>query len=59
MDLKRTGFEENKGAAEIGGGIAGDARKRIESETGKPVVSNKNFLPKKEQDNIEDGRDET
>jgi hypothetical protein len=38
------GFEENKTAAKKGGKIAGDARKKLEIETGKKVVSDKNFL---------------
>jgi hypothetical protein len=41
------GFDQNKQAARSGGDIAGNARRSIESETGKPVVSSKNFLPKK------------
>lgn len=38
------GFDENAGAAKAGGSIAGGARKQIESETGKRVVSGQNFL---------------
>lgn len=38
------GFEENKDAAKDGGKIAGDARKKLELETGKKVVSKANFL---------------
>ena len=41
------GFDENKDAARQGGQIAGNARKEIEARTGKPVVSDENFLPKK------------
>ncbi len=40
------GFTENKTAAKKGGKIAGDARKKLEIETGKKVVSRKNFLLK-------------
>lgn len=40
------GFVENKTAAKKGGKIAGDARKKLEIETGKKVVSHKNFLLK-------------
>ena len=47
------GFEQNKDAAQKGGAIAGDARKRIEAETGKPVVSSKNFLQEKKKDKLE------
>jgi hypothetical protein len=38
------GFDENKKAALMGGKIAGDARQQLESETGKPVISQENFL---------------
>ena len=38
------GFTENKVAANKGGQIAGKARKELESQTGKRVVSPKNYL---------------
>jgi hypothetical protein len=38
------GFDENKKAAEIGGKIAGDARKKLEIESGKNIVTKKNYL---------------
>ncbi|MGI6700651.1 MAG: hypothetical protein ACOX6G_10135 [Christensenellales bacterium] len=38
------GLEENKKTARRGGAIAGNARKEIEKETGKPVVTSKNAL---------------
>ena len=38
------GFTENKVAANKGGQIAGTARKELESQTGKRVVSRKNYL---------------
>lgn len=38
------GFDENKNAAKIGGKIAGDARRQLEQESGKPVISQKNYL---------------
>jgi DNA-damage-inducible protein D len=38
------GFNENLDAANRGGTAAGEARKRVEATTGKPVVSEKNFL---------------
>ena len=38
------GLEENKKTARRGGRIAGNARKEIEEETGKPVVSMKNAI---------------
>jgi hypothetical protein len=41
------GFEENKIAAQKGGKIAGDARKKLEIETGKKVISKKSFLENK------------
>lgn len=40
------GFVENKHVAKRGGSIAGDARKQLEQETGKKVVSRQNYLPK-------------
>lgn len=39
------GFPENKEASIKGGKIAGDARKKLEKETGKKVSTKKNFLP--------------
>lgn len=39
---KPTSFDENKAVATEGGKIAGDARKRLEAATGKPVVSSEN-----------------
>jgi DNA-damage-inducible protein D len=38
------GFAENKAAAQSGGRIAGDARKQLEKESGKPVISKTNYL---------------
>lgn len=38
------GFYENSRAASDGGGIAGSARKQIETQTGRKVVSPQNFL---------------
>jgi hypothetical protein len=38
------GFDENKSAAKMGGKIAGDARDQLEQESGKPVISQDNFL---------------
>lgn len=38
------GFDENRGAAQDGGAVAGKARKDIESKTGKKIVSGQNFL---------------
>ena len=39
------GFGKNKVAAREGGKIAGNARKELESKTGKKVVTSSNFLP--------------
>ncbi len=38
------GFIENKAAAQSGGRIAGDARKQLEKESKKPVISKANYL---------------
>lgn len=38
------GFDENKVAAKIGGKIAGDARYQLEQESGKPVISQENYV---------------
>jgi prophage antirepressor-like protein len=43
----KQGFVENKDAATRGGGVAGRARKQLESETGSQVVSEQNYLPQK------------
>lgn len=40
------GFHENKNAAKKGGTIAGNARKQLEIESGKSVISSENYLPK-------------
>jgi len=37
-------FEENRQVAQRGGRIAGNARKEIEADTGKPVITNKNMV---------------
>ena len=38
------GLSENAEAARAGGSVAGTARKQIEKETGRPVVTSQNFL---------------
>lgn len=38
------GFAKNKAAAKTGGRIAGDARRQLELESGKPVISKENYL---------------
>lgn len=40
------GFDQNKQAANKGGSIAGEARKKLEIESGRKVISNKNYLLK-------------
>lgn len=42
------GFVESKDAAKQGGGVAGKARKDLESKTGKKVVSKQNYLQQPE-----------
>ena len=39
-----TGMADNTSAAKAGGGIAGQARRQLESQTGKSVVSGQNYL---------------
>ena len=41
------GFSENKIAAKKGGTIAGNARKDLEKESGKKVISKSNYLKRK------------
>ncbi len=48
-----TGFDENKNAAKQGGTIAGNARKALELQTGKKVISEENFLPEHERKKLE------
>jgi hypothetical protein len=43
------GFDENKEAAQKGGTIAGDARKRLEQETHKQIMTSDNYLDKPEK----------
>lgn len=42
------GFVENQNAAQEGGELAGDARKKFETQTGAPVLSSRNFLEQPE-----------
>jgi DNA-damage-inducible protein D len=39
------GLAENKQAARRGGSVAGNARKQLEHETGRKVISKENYLP--------------
>lgn len=51
------GFAENQTAARKGGRIAGNARRELEAETGKPVVSETNYLenPQAQQEQLPEG----
>ena len=40
-----TGMDENKSASKKGGRIAKQARRELESKTGKSVVTGENYLP--------------
>ncbi len=44
------GFQENKQVAQDGGQIAGNARRELESRTGKPVVTETNYLESSEEE---------
>ena len=44
------GFNQNQVAAQKGGRVAGNTRREIEDLTGKPVVSDKNYLAAPEQE---------
>jgi len=43
------GFPQNKDAARKGGKIAGDARKKLEIESGEKIVSEENYLKEQEK----------
>lgn len=47
------GFTENQQVAQRGGQIAGNARKEIEAQTGRPIVSSKNYLTGSKPEQIE------
>jgi len=42
------GFVENRSAARSGGKVAGNARKELESKTGKKVITRRNYLKQRE-----------
>jgi DNA-damage-inducible protein D len=44
-NIQAKGFEENSKASKSGGNIAKKARKELESNTGRSVVTNESFLP--------------
>jgi DNA-damage-inducible protein D len=46
------GFTQNKKVAKEGGTIAGNARKALEIQTGKKVVTKNNFLPEAKKNNV-------
>lgn len=52
------GFDENKKVAKAGGKIAGDARKQLEKQSGKKVVSRQNYLPDSKTRNLTDNINE-
>lgn len=52
------GFPQNRQAARKGGKIAGDARKALEVETGRPVVSPSNYLEQPESGALLESGDE-
>jgi DNA-damage-inducible protein D len=53
------GFIQNKKAAKQGGAVAGNARRELESRTGKKVVSTNNYLPAaKKNKELKKGRNE-
>ncbi|MES2836915.1 MAG: Bro-N domain-containing protein [Bacteroidota bacterium] len=43
------GFVENQKVAKQGGAVAGNARRELESRTGKKVISTKNYLPEEKK----------
>ncbi len=47
------GMTGNRDAAKRGGAVAGTARKQLEGETGRKVVSNDNYLPKSDKKRID------
>ena len=53
------GFSENEKAAKEGGVIAGNARRELEDKTGKPVLSNRNYLEHPESEQLSSDDDET
>ncbi len=53
INTNTQGFIENQKAARAGGKIAGDARKQLELQSGKKVVSTDNFLPENKKKKLE------
>ena len=52
------GYTENEQAAKKGGKVAGDARRNFEETTGKPVLSNRNYLEQSESEQLAAGNDD-
>ena len=52
------GYPENEQAAKKGGKVAGDARRNFEETTGKPVLSNRNYLQHPESEQLADGNED-
>jgi len=53
------GFIQNKKTAKQGGAVAGNARRELESRTGKRVVSTENYLPEaKKNEELKKGMEE-
>lgn len=50
------GFIENKGVARRGGNVAGIARKKLEQETHRKVISRENYLPKQNIKKLKDNK---
>lgn len=51
------GYDDNFQAAKKGGRIAGNARRELEAETGKPVLSSRNYLDHPESEQLSAGDD--
>ena len=52
VNTNTQGFIENQQAAKAGGKIAGDARKQLEIQSGKSVISSDNYLPENKKQEI-------
>jgi hypothetical protein len=52
INTNTQGFIENQQAAKAGGKIAGDARKQLEIQSGKSVISSENYLPENKKKTI-------
>ncbi len=50
------GLEENAVASKKGGNVAKNARKELEAQTGKSVVTGENFLPPKKEKKLKKGK---